>query len=63
MKYSLMLKFLGVAFVYIGYYIHSFAFNQSSLVFEKAANEYYSLTSLGDYYFYSGLAEIQSAVL
>lgn len=63
MKYSLMFKFIIAAFLYLGYYAHSYIFNSSSLGFERESNKYYTHTSQGDYQFYSGLAQIQSAAL
>ena len=60
---SIYVKLLLIPIFATAYFVHSFVQSYLSLDFQNQSYHYFTLTSRGDYTFFSGLASIQSALL
>lgn len=60
---SIYIKLLLIPILATAYFVHSFAESYVNLNFQYQSYHYFFLTSQGDYNFYSGLAQIQNALL
>jgi hypothetical protein len=60
---SIYLKLLLIPLLATAYFVHAFAQSYASLAFQHQSYHYFFLTSQGDYNFYSGLSQIQTALL
>lgn len=60
---SIYFKLLLIPLFAVAFFVHSFVQSYTSLAFQQQSYHYFFLTSQGDYTFYSGLADIQNALL
>lgn len=57
------MKLLLIPIFATAYFVHSFVQSYVSLTFQFQSYHYFTLTSRGDYTFFSGLSDIQAALL
>ena len=60
---SIYLRLLIIPLFGAGFLLHAFVTNYQNLEFHSNSSHYFFLTSEGDYKFYSGMADIQSAYI